>query len=102
MAITPLSSDREFGDWVYVAAQKADVLVPAIEAGEIEYLKWYQFSYAKSDAQIAALPGFENRTEADIAKIRLIFEAMHDFYKALHNVATVSQRDRMGDLVPVI
>ena len=93
------SNDRNFGDWVAALDSKGHSVVSSINEGEIEYRKWYALSYGLTDAEIAALPQFTGRTEADITKIRYAMGALHDLYTALNGTGSVVSRDRQSDLI---
>jgi hypothetical protein len=93
------SSDLNFGDWVLEIGGRGQALISAVNAGEIDYQKWYAVTYGRTDAQVAALPQFSGRTEADITALRYALGAFHDLYTALHGAGAVSSRDRQADLV---
>lgn len=90
-----------FGEWANQAGSKANTLIDAIEAGKHLYDKWYQMSYGKTNAQIAALPQFAGKTEADIAAMAYALGVFNEMYSALHNGA-VAQSDRIGYLTPIL
>lgn len=95
------SRDLNFGDWVFKLAENANTLLDAVKHGEVTYQKFEKVMYGKTDAEIIALPGFETRTVDDIIALRYALGAMHGLYLALYNGA-VTQRDRMGDLIPFL
>lgn len=89
------TNEMTFGDWVFAGGQRGNALIQAIEQGELLYQKWYQLSYGKSNAQIAALPQFSGKSEADIGALAYAMGALHDLYVALG----AAQR---GYLTPVL
>jgi hypothetical protein len=95
------TNEMAFEQWVAEAGYKGNTLVNAINAGKILYDKWYQMSYGKTDAQIAALPQFAGKTEADISAMAYAVGVFNEMYLALHNGA-VAQADRAGYLTPVL
>ncbi len=94
------TNEMSFSEWVSQAGARANSLVQSIEQGKILYDKWYQFSYGKTNADIAALPQF-NKTEADIAAMAYALGVFKEMWEALHNV-TVTQADRQGYLTPIL
>ena len=95
------TNEMSFSDWVNEAGHKGRTLVQAVESGKILYDKWYQMSYGKTNAQIAALPQFTGKTEADISAMAYAVGVLNEMYSALHN-GTVSQADRQAYLTPVL
>lgn len=94
------TNEMTFSEWVSESGAKARAVVKAIEDGKILYDKWYQFSYGKTNAEIAALPQF-NKTEADIQTIAYAVGVFNELSAALHNGA-VTTADRQGYLTPVL
>lgn len=95
------TNEMTFTDWTEQAGARANALIQSVNAGKVLYDKWYQLSYGKTNAQIAALPQFAGKTEADIAAMAYALGAMNELYAALHNGA-VATSDRVGYLTPIL
>lgn len=95
------TNEMDFSTWVNEAAYKSNAIVQAINNGKLLYDKWYQMSYGKTNAQVAALPQFSGKTEADIVTMSYALGVLNEMYAALHNGA-VAQADRAGYLTPIL
>jgi hypothetical protein len=74
------SSDMNFLDWISKSSADGMAIINAINAAKITYDKWYTLTYGLTDAQIAELPQFAGRTEADITAMKYavgVFDAMN-------------------------
>jgi len=84
--------------WVASFAYIADNQWEFIKHGKDLYDKWYDFSYGKSDADIATLWSV---TEDQVTAFRGALEQLNDLYGAMTNVAVV-QKDRKSLWVPFL
>lgn len=92
------SNDMSWTDWSYLITQKGDDLWVILDRGLEAYYKWYDYSYGKTNAEIATALG---KTEADIAKIQAAFGVLKKMYDLLHGLDTqATAYDHSGSLRP--
>lgn len=79
-------------EWLQQAQEKASNLLDACHDGTHLYKKWYTFTYGKTNAEVAAATGL---TEAQVARLTVIFTAMNEIGSDTLNSVQVSANDRL-------
>ena len=95
------SNEMSFGEWVNQVSSKANAMISTVQAANMLYLKWYKMTYGLSPAQIAELPQFEGKTEADITALGYALGALSEVNTALSGNA-VGASDRIGYMTPIL
>jgi hypothetical protein len=95
------TNEMSFAHWSAEAGDKSRALVRAINEGKILYDKWYQLTYGKTNAEIAAMSQMQGRTEADISAMAYALGVLNEMYQALNN-GVVAQANRIAYLTPVL
>lgn len=81
-------------EWENIIISQSQAVINSLGSSLLAFKKWYNFSYGKTNAEIATLIG---ATEAEVADMQAAFSVFHDLYDGLDNVA-VTAADRLSIL----